>query len=164
MASMPPQRRPSPAVALHEAAYRVAGRVLELTLRPPRLDGGVRRHACDVLALDPNTSSPEDDEHAALCMLVAAAALDKFEPNETGRDHCEAIDLVVRSVQKRSGILDLKYVPSLMREWQLRLATLQAEAIAFVDEHQAEIARVVETYMRRKRRLEEITSLEAPRE
>lgn len=138
----------SAAVYVHEAAYRVGADALGVRLRPTRLDRGVVRYAGDLFAEHPNDGTPEGDEVMALIMLVADAALDQFAPTTRGRDNVEARDLLFRSFQRRCGMDCLK-IPSVYREFNVTIAALEADARAFVREHQDEIIRVADDLKRR---------------
>jgi hypothetical protein len=141
---------PTVAVASHEASYAVAGRVLGIKVRPPRFDRGVMRNASGVIDADPNATTPEDDERAALLMFIADAALHQFVPTEHGRDHVEGRELVLMAFQKRHGLPCLKN-QNTFREFNLKIASLQEDAESFVREHKAEISRAADDMRDRRR-------------
>src|SRR5262245_9404272 len=100
------QRTPSMrrAIALHESAYQVAGRILNVDVRPPERDlCSVRRHACDVLATH-HPRTPEGLERGALVLLAAHIVIHRAgDPIGNARDELEARELIFMELELQWG-------------------------------------------------------------
>jgi hypothetical protein len=125
------------AICLHEAAYIVAARVLDVALRPTHLDRGIRRYAGDVICLDLDDGSPEFLEHSALVMLCGNAALGLYAPTAPGTniDTVEAGVLLSDAERRHCSPM----TPSNLRHYHIQAAQLRKDAKALVLEHGADI-------------------------
>jgi hypothetical protein len=130
------------AIALHEAAYIVAARVLGVELRPTTLDRGIRRHAGGVIDTDVDDGSPEVLERQALVMLCGEAALQVYAP--TARlaviDDIEAGVLLSDAQRRRCTPM----TPSNWRNFHIQRAQFRKDAAALVLEKGAEILHIAD--------------------
>ena len=131
------------AVAIHEAAYAVKARRLDVALRPPELKR-LRRYYCDVVDFTLDDLSEQFCTDAARVMWAGDAGLQLLAPDARGntRDEMEARDLLYLGFRRR-GAGNL-HVPSIHREFHLTITRMQFEAAVFVRENQAEITTVAE--------------------
>jgi hypothetical protein len=140
------------AIAIHEAGYAVAARVLDAALRPTRLDRGLRRYANDVL-----DEARTDPEWAAIVMLAGGAALRRFDPNVSGaNDEVEARTSILREMLSRYGVPS-SLTPSFKRSYiAQRHDELAAQAKTLVAEHwpliEAEAERLLDQPSRPRRK------------
>jgi hypothetical protein len=128
------------AIAIHEAAYRVAGRKFGIRPRKTRTDLGLRRFANDVFDVAAAVEQ-RGAEAAASILLIGRAAVGALAPAhlaDCSYDQIEAGNVLYLALYWRGGTLQN---PNQYREHHFALARLQTEAETFVGEHRAEIVR-----------------------
>jgi hypothetical protein len=134
------------AVCVHEAGYRWAARRFKIKLRPTRLDRGLRRYAGDVINTDADDEAPETLETMAQVMLIGGQALSLLAPDyrSGGNDEVEARSLLWDALELRHGQGSVKQIPSLLREFNIRIGQLQEEAQNLVAENREKIAQIAD--------------------
>jgi hypothetical protein len=133
------------AIAVHEAGYLIAARVLGVELRRTRTDRALRRYTNDIL-----DEARTDPERAAIVMLAGGAALRRFDPNVTGaNDELEARQSIFKELLSRYGFRS-GLTPAFKRDYiAVRHDELAAAAQRLVTEHwpliEAEAANLAKT-------------------
>jgi hypothetical protein len=130
--STPPTSRRPGAVAIHEASLQLAAAELNLPIRPPELERGVRLSLGDVFL--GSSTDPHVLEVMGFVFLAGAATLRRCgdDPGNS-RDDLEGRGLIFDSVKARWGPMAIHH-PSPRREAEARCSELAAEAERFVDE------------------------------
>jgi hypothetical protein len=121
-------------VAYHDAAFAVIGRALDIAIRPPAQQSGLRLFEGDVFMAWKARNAAEDLERMAVVALAGHIALNRYQEGTQGdRDELMAKDLIFTGLLVRYGPALL---PGFVRSYVRNRATeLTAEAEHLVAKH-----------------------------
>ncbi len=125
-------------IAIHDAAFTVIGRALDVAIRPPAERRGLRLFEGNIFLGWKDRNSAEIFERMAVIVLAGHAALTRCQEGAHGtRDELLGQDLVFAGLLTRYGPA---LMPSFVRSYvRNRMTELTAEAARLVTQHWPEI-------------------------